>query len=120
MAQHNLEDETARWSRPIATPRIGTDSPAYSTHWTPTPGHTRDHISVVVEDQATTFFLAGDASYDERLMLAGRLDGVSADDDVAGATLGAIRSLAADRPTVYLPTHDPGSAERLSSCRPAK
>jgi len=85
-----------------------------------TPGHTRDHISVVVEDQATTFFLAGDASYDERLMLAGRLDGVSADDDVAGATLGAIRSLAADRPTVYLPTHDPGSADRLSSCRPAK
>jgi len=52
-------------------------------------------------------------------MLAGLLDGVSPDDDVAGATLGAIRSLAADRPTVYLPTHDPGSAERLSSCRPA-
>ena len=78
-----------------------------------TPGHTRDHVSVVVEDQGTTYLLAGDASYDERLMLAGRLDGVSAADDVASATLGAIRRLAADRPTVYLPTHDPESAKRL-------
>ena len=80
-----------------------------------TPGHTRDHVSVVVEDQGTTFFLAGDTSYDERLMLAGRVDGVSADDDVAGATLRAIRHLAEDRPTVYLPTHDPESAARLVS-----
>jgi N-acyl homoserine lactone hydrolase len=79
-----------------------------------TPGHTRDHVSVVVEDQGTTFFLAGDTSYDERLMLAGRVDGVSADDDVAGATLRAIRHLARDRPTVYLPTHDPESAARLA------
>jgi N-acyl homoserine lactone hydrolase len=80
-----------------------------------TPGHTRDHVSVVVEDQGTTFFLAGDTSYNERLMLVGRVDGVSADDDVAGATLRAIRHLAKDRPTVYLPTHDPESAARLAS-----
>lgn len=79
-----------------------------------TPGHTRDHVSVVVEDQGTTFFLAGDTSYNERLMLAGRVDGVSADDDVAGATRRAIRHLAKDRPTVYLPTHDPESAARLA------
>ncbi len=80
-----------------------------------TPGHTRDHLSVVVEDQGTTVILAGDASYDERLMLAARVDGVSADDEVAGATLRAIRRLAEDRPTVYLPTHDPESAARLAS-----
>jgi glyoxylase-like metal-dependent hydrolase (beta-lactamase superfamily II) len=80
-----------------------------------TPGHTRDHVSVMVEDQGTTFFLAGDTSYDERLMLVGRVDGVSGDDDVAGATLRAIRHLAKDRPTVYLPTHDPESAARLAS-----
>jgi hypothetical protein len=46
-------------------------------------------------------------------MLAGRIDGVSADDDVAHATLGAIRRFARDQPTVYLPTHDPESAVRL-------
>ena len=79
-----------------------------------TPGHTRNHVSVVVEDQGTTLFLAGDTSYDERLMIAGRVDGVSADDDVAAATLCAIRHLARDRPTVYLPTHDPESAVRLA------
>jgi N-acyl homoserine lactone hydrolase len=71
----------------------------------------------LVQDEGTTFFLAGDTSYDEELMLAGRVDGVSADDDVAGATLGAIRQLARDRPTVYLPTHDPESATRLESRR---
>jgi glyoxylase-like metal-dependent hydrolase (beta-lactamase superfamily II) len=82
-----------------------------------TPGHTTDHISVLVECDGTTYFLAGDTSYDERLMLAGRIDGVSADDDVASATLDAIRRLAVSRPTVYLPTHDPESAIRLASRR---
>jgi N-acyl homoserine lactone hydrolase len=82
-----------------------------------TPGHTADHLSVLVEDQETTYFLAGDASYDERLMLAGRIDGVSADDDAAGATLRAIGQLTRDRPTVYLPTHDAESAARLAGRR---
>jgi glyoxylase-like metal-dependent hydrolase (beta-lactamase superfamily II) len=82
-----------------------------------TPGHTANHVSVLVEDHGTTYFLAGDASYDERAMLAGQIDGVSPDDDVAAATLRAIRHLGSDRPTVYLPTHDPESAERLASRR---
>jgi glyoxylase-like metal-dependent hydrolase (beta-lactamase superfamily II) len=82
-----------------------------------TPGHTADHLSVLVQDQGITYFLAGDASYSERLMLDVQVDGVSADDEVAGRTLCAIRDLSTDRPTVYLPTHDPGSADRLSSLR---
>jgi glyoxylase-like metal-dependent hydrolase (beta-lactamase superfamily II) len=81
-----------------------------------TPGHTADHVSVVVEDEGTTYFLAGDASYDQRLMLAGRIDGVSLDDDVAIATLRAIRRFATSRRTVYLPSHDPESAVRLADC----
>jgi len=79
-----------------------------------TPGHTADHLSVVVEDQGMTYFLAGDASYDEQRMLAGQVDGVSADDDVAGGTLRAIREFARNRRVVYLPAHDPGSAARLA------
>jgi glyoxylase-like metal-dependent hydrolase (beta-lactamase superfamily II) len=79
-----------------------------------TPGHTADHLSVIVEDRGITYFLAGDTSYNERLMLAGQIDGVCADDDMARATLRAIRDLARDRSTVYLPTHDPESAARLS------
>jgi N-acyl homoserine lactone hydrolase len=82
-----------------------------------TPGHTVDHLSVLVEDEGITYFLAGDTSYDERLMLSGGIDGVSADDDVASATLGAIRQFSRDCQTVYLPTHDPESFARLASCR---
>ena len=82
-----------------------------------TPGHTADHLSVLVRDEAITYFLAGDTSYDERLMLSGGIDGVSADDEVAGATLGAIRQLGRDSHTVYLPTHDPESSARLASRR---
>jgi glyoxylase-like metal-dependent hydrolase (beta-lactamase superfamily II) len=82
-----------------------------------TPGHTADHISIIVEDGDTTFFLAGDTSYNEELMLAGKLDGVSADEQVSGATLGAIRQFTESRPTVYLPTHDPYSPDRLAKRR---
>ena len=79
-----------------------------------TPGHTAHHISVAVVDGGLTYFLAGDSSYNERLMLAGRIDGVSADDEVADGTLSAIRQLVRDRPTIYLPTHDRESAARLT------
>jgi len=79
-----------------------------------TPGHTAHHISIVAQDGDTAYFLAGDTSYDERLMLAGKLDGVSADEQVCTATLDAIRRLTRSRPTVYLPTHDPEGAERLA------
>jgi N-acyl homoserine lactone hydrolase len=83
-----------------------------------TPGHTTDHLSVLVVNEGITYFLAGDTSYDEQLMLSGQIDGVSADDDVAITTLGAIRQLGRDRPTVYLPTHDPESSARLADRRP--
>jgi N-acyl homoserine lactone hydrolase len=78
-----------------------------------TPGHTADHLSVLVQDGDTTFFLAGDTSYDDRMLL----DGVSADDGIASATLEAIKHLATSGPTVYLPTHDALSAHRLAEHR---
>ena len=82
-----------------------------------TPGHTRDHISVVVEDGDAAVFIAGDASYTEEAMLAGRIDGVGADESAERATLAAIRAFAASRPTIYLPAHDPGAARRLAGRR---
>jgi N-acyl homoserine lactone hydrolase len=78
-----------------------------------TPGHTADHLSILVQEGDTTFLLAGDTSYDDRLLL----DGVSADERVAVATLEAIKRLARSGPTVYLPTHDPLSAARLADRR---
>ena len=80
-----------------------------------TPGHTADHLSVIVQVGETALFLAGDTSYDEQLMLDGKIDGVSADDAVSSGTLSAIGRFARTRDTVYLPTHDPLSATRLAA-----
>jgi N-acyl homoserine lactone hydrolase len=83
----------------------------------PTPGHTPSHFSVIVRDGDEQIMFAGDASYLDSSMLNGRVDGVSPNEAEATATLAAIRTLCAQRPTVYLPTHDPGSAERLKTQR---
>ncbi len=82
-----------------------------------TPGHTPDHLSVIVEDDQSAIFLAGDASYSEATMLTGQIDGVSEDEAAASATLGAIRAFAASRPTIYLPAHDPEAPNRLVAPR---
>ena len=50
-------------------------------------------------------------------MLSGTIDGVSADENVASATLSAIPSFASSQPTIYLPTHDPDAARRLAERR---
>ena len=80
----------------------------------PTPGHTPHHLSIVVDDGDAIAILAGDASYDEASLTAGLVDGVSGDETVARASLAKLRGLAASRRSVYLPTHDPQSAERLA------
>lgn len=82
-----------------------------------TPGHTPDHLSIIVEDGDAAVFLAGDASYTEENMLAARVDGVSADERAALTTLERIKRFTAGQPTIYLPTHDPGSAQRLATRR---
>ena len=82
-----------------------------------TPGHTRDHLSVIVEDGDKAVFIAGDASYNEETMLEGAIDGVSDDEAQASATLAAIQAFAEARPTIYLPAHDPQAARRLAERR---
>lgn len=84
----------------------------------PTPGHTPHHISVVVEDESIRYFLAGDTSYNQQLLLDGIVDGVAPDDRSASATHAKIRDLARTKPTVYLPSHDPDSATRLVNLEP--
>jgi N-acyl homoserine lactone hydrolase len=83
----------------------------------PTPGHTPNHLSVVVRDGDHEIMLAGDASYLESTMLSGTVDGVSPDETVAAATLARIREFCSQRPVVYLPAHDPHAAQRLRQSR---
>src|SRR3954453_10912271 len=80
----------------------------------PTPGHTHGHLSVLVRRPGRpTMLLAGDASYTQQLMLEGAVDGVAIDERAAHDTLGRLQRLTREDPTVYLPAHDPGSADRF-------
>jgi glyoxylase-like metal-dependent hydrolase (beta-lactamase superfamily II) len=83
----------------------------------PTPGHTPSHVSVIVRDEEQDILIAGDASYLERTMLTGTVDGVSPDEATAKATLADIRAFCVQRPTIYLPAHDPHAAQRLQRRR---
>jgi N-acyl homoserine lactone hydrolase len=68
---------------------------------------------VIVDDGDVSFFLAGDASYTQRSLIERKVDGVSPSETVALHTLQTILRYAEERHTVYLPTHDPESADRL-------
>ena len=50
----------------------------------PTPGQTRDHLSLAVEAGDACVILAGDASYREANLIAGQIDGVSGDETSHG------------------------------------
>jgi glyoxylase-like metal-dependent hydrolase (beta-lactamase superfamily II) len=88
---------------------------AADVHLLPTPGHTPGHMSLAVEDGDTVYLFAADASYTQQLMLDGVVDGVSPNPSTARDTLASIRTLTTERPTVYLPSHDPEAVARLTS-----
>jgi glyoxylase-like metal-dependent hydrolase (beta-lactamase superfamily II) len=79
----------------------------------PTPGHTPGHVSVIVADGGVCHFLAGDTTYTQQALIEGRVDGVSPSEEVSLRTMQTIMRLAQEHPTVYLPSHDPESANRL-------
>src|SRR6185503_12519424 len=81
----------------------------------PTYGHTPAHVSVIVEMEDVYYFLAGDTSYSEQNLLNKVADGVSPDPNQAIRTMQNILDFAKQRPTVYLPSHDPNSALRLKN-----
>jgi glyoxylase-like metal-dependent hydrolase (beta-lactamase superfamily II) len=79
----------------------------------PTPGHTPHHVSVIVHIDGVNYFLAGDASYSEAQLLQRRADGITLSPKTAVTTLEKIQEYVSSRPTVYLPSHDPASVDRL-------
>jgi N-acyl homoserine lactone hydrolase len=88
---------------------------AGDVRFVPTPGHTAGHLSVLVTIPEVTYFLAGDASYTQALMLAEQIDGVSIDRTTAWRTLAQIHAFCRATPTVYLPAHDPDTPDRLAN-----
>ena len=80
-----------------------------------TPGHTPNHTSLIVKVNGISYFLAGDTSYTQELLLEKHPDGVSPNPEIARKTLDKILQYANSEPTVYLPTHDPNSEDRLKN-----
>lgn len=79
----------------------------------PTPGHTPGHQSVIIRTPELHLILAGDTSITQDQMLTDEFPGLTVSFSAALDTYGRIREYCATQPTLYLPTHDPESAERL-------
>jgi N-acyl homoserine lactone hydrolase len=84
-------------------------------HLVPTPGHTFGHLSVIVQEDEHALFFAGDTSYTQHLMLEQAVDGVTSFEALYQQTLRQILTYVQSTPTIYLPTHDPESAQRLTN-----
>jgi N-acyl homoserine lactone hydrolase len=86
----------------------------------PTPGHTPGHVSVVVLDDDGNYFLAGDTTYTQQSLLEEQVDGVSPCEAVSLQTMQRIIRYVRSQPTIYLPTHDPESGDRLANAIPVR
>ncbi|MGO9902293.1 MAG: MBL fold metallo-hydrolase [Solirubrobacteraceae bacterium] len=81
-----------------------------------TPGHTPGHVSVIcIDDSGRHVMLAGDTTDSLEQLQALRVDAVAPDINVHLATMKTILAHCAQHPTIYLPSHDPDSAARLTS-----
>ena len=81
----------------------------------PTPGHTRGHLSVAVDTGERIVLIAGDATYSERSLLEGVVDGVAEDARAHRDSTARLRELCCRREVVFLPTHDPQSVTRFET-----
>lgn len=86
----------------------------------PTPRHTIGHQSVVLQDGDRAVIFAGDASFSEEQLVHGTVAGICADTGAAVETLWWLREFARTRSTVYLPTHDAASGQRLGDLQPTR
>ena len=68
---------------------------------------------MIVKDDGMRYYLAGDTSYNEEILMARKVDGVSPDRKAALRTMEKIIEFGQEQPVVYLPSHDPDSPLRL-------
>ncbi|MBC7870253.1 MAG: N-acyl homoserine lactonase family protein [Chitinophagaceae bacterium] len=80
----------------------------------PTPGHTPGHISVIAISEGKHYFLAGDVTYDEAGLIHQEMQGPTAAPTKQPDTLARVLQYTQANPTVYLPSHDLASGQRLT------
>jgi glyoxylase-like metal-dependent hydrolase (beta-lactamase superfamily II) len=85
----------------------------------PTPGHTKGHLSAIVDRGEDLVLIAGDACYAEWRLLAGTVDGVAQDARAHRDSTRRIRELCTRRRVITQFAHDPDSATRLATNTPA-
>jgi glyoxylase-like metal-dependent hydrolase (beta-lactamase superfamily II) len=83
----------------------------------PTPGHTRGHLSVIVQTDDLHYFLAGDVTYSETSLLSRKVEGISFAKPHHLPTIEMVLRHVETTPTVYLPSHDWDAPRRLSERR---
>jgi N-acyl homoserine lactone hydrolase len=118
-----LNQRWPNWFQPRLVEFDETPLGAFSSHHTltksgdvhlvPTPGHSPGHMSVILVEGDQSIFFAGDASYTQGLLLTGKTDGVGVDLQAQQDSYKKILSYAEQNPTIYLPSHDPGSKARF-------
>lgn len=96
---------------PFSSQRILTESG--DIRLVPTPGHSPGHLSVILVNGNLSIIFAGDASYTEDLLLSGKADGIGMDPQAQLDSHKKILAYAEQNSTIYLPSHDPESKERL-------
>lgn len=81
----------------------------------PTPGHSYGHQSILLRDNDKTFFFAGDVVFDERQLVMREVAGIVHNVAQSRDSLEHSRYFVASTPTIFLPSHDPRSLQRLST-----
>ena len=84
------------------------------------PGHTRGNSIVIVEDGGLHYMLAGDVTYCDAALKAGKFSTATDDPAAARDTLDRVRAFIKARPTVYLTSHCPEGYESLALKRVMK
>jgi glyoxylase-like metal-dependent hydrolase (beta-lactamase superfamily II) len=77
------------------------------------PGHATGQIAVAVVEEERHVLIGADTAYTQEQLIDRKIDGVAVSARQAAATQGTILKHARRHPTVYLPSHDPQSADRL-------
>lgn len=81
----------------------------------PTPGHTSGHSSVILKTDDFDIIFAGDASYDQEQVIKGELAGANVNYEQTKQTYKNFLDYATKIKTIYLPTHDENTGQRLAN-----
>lgn len=79
----------------------------------PTPGHTRGHHSVLIEDEGKSVCIVGDAAFSLDQIRNGEIGGIVENHTEAVRSAQMLKQQYDTFGTIMLPTHDPDNAERL-------